>query len=102
MTDDKVYDQREDTYKAAMDLYKANRQPPPPMIRREFFWSARTLRANIFDGDGDVVCVQDILRVDRLGCILAHPAYGELIVQLLQTHFDDMVQLLQPDPDPPT
>lgn len=95
-------DEPEDTYKAAMDLYKASRLPPPPLVRREFFWSARTLRATIFDGDGDIVGVQDVLHVDRLGCIVPNPAYGELIVRLLQTHFDEMVQLLQPDPDLPT
>lgn len=70
---------------------------PPLVIRREFFWSARTLRANLFDADGDIVGVQDVLHVDRLGCIVPNPAYGDLIVRLLQKHFDEIAQLLQPD-----
>ena len=58
--------------------------------RREFFWSARTLRCDVWVAD-DVLGefldrTEDVLGRDGDGCIFAYEPYDKLIPQLLNQH----------------
>lgn len=66
---------------------------PDETTTRKFFWSARTLRADTLDADGNVVRTEDCLSVDTMRCIVAHTPYAELIVMLLNAYFST-------DPEP--
>lgn len=52
------------------------------------FWSARTLRVDIWDNDGEHISTEDILGVDHTRSVFAYQEYGDLIVRLLNEHFD--------------
>lgn len=58
--------------------------------RRVFFWSARTLRCDVWvrdpDGEWDLDRTEDCLVVDSMRCVVAIPPYDRLIPVLLTRH----------------
>ncbi len=57
--------------------------------RRKFFWSARTLRCDVWVEDADgwrVDRTEDCLMVDNMRCVVALPPYDRLIPELLDAH----------------
>lgn len=72
---------------------------PTPEHRRTFYWSARTLRVDFFYKDGLLGRTEDVLNVDQQRSIVADDEYRELIVQLLNEHFDNEVSVDVPPPE---
>ena len=61
------------------------------IIRRQFFWSARTLRCDVFVAD-DILGehldhTEDVLGIDGNWCVYSYPPYEDLIPELLNKHF---------------
>lgn len=56
--------------------------------KRRAFWSARTLRVELWDEEGFLTDTTDILGVDRDRCVFAYDNYGPLIERLLNEHFE--------------
>lgn len=57
--------------------------------RRQFYWSARTLRCDVWkDGEDAPPVSEDVLGVDKDRCIYPHD-YGDLIVDLLNRQFSN-------------
>lgn len=56
-------------------------------MRHEFYWSARTLRVDVFPEEEAPPITYDVLFKDDIRGIDAVAPYGELIVCLLNEHF---------------
>lgn len=63
------------------------------VVRREFFWSGRTLRCDVWVKDevlGEFLRgPEDCLAIDSMRCIVAFPPYDTLIPHLLNAHFSE-------------